>query len=1075
MEKTFRNFANILLIGGVLITGGVANHLKAESPQEAKIAVTGVVSDADGPVIGASVVEKGNPGNGVATDVDGKYSLRVSPSATIAVAYLGYSTKEVPVNGQTTINVTLAEDVGTLDEVVVVGFGTQKKVNLTGAISTVSAEAFESRPVSNIGQALQGLVPNLNISIAKGELNETPKFNIRGGTTMSYNTDDSKWQVDNGSPLIIVDGVELDETMLNQMNPNDIDAMSVIKDASAAAIYGTKATFGVILITTKSGKFNQKGKINYSYELSYDTPTALPDIMNALEIQQASMNMTRWTLGTPSALDEQKLEAIKKYMANPTDENRYFMNGSSIVWVGNMNPYKEVVRDWTPTQKHNLSVSGGSDKMTYYVSLGYQGEEGMYKIQTDSRERYNGTVRVNTKVKDWFNIEGKVSYNKVTFDGPYIPSYKGNIWNILQQDADKNINMPIKTGPNDPIPNTYTDNFLGWVDFGARTTNTRQTAVLSVSPEFIIIPKVLKVRADMSYTPQTYRANRRVPEHRYVTYNWGATVSEVSETTENQARLEQTQTDTYLLNAYAEFNKTFAEKHNVSAVLGFSQEKVDYSQLVENLHRLFSPDIQNPAVVEDIALNTMETGGQIRTGRSVFGRINYNYAEKYLFEMNGRQDGSSRFTPNERYFFFPSFSAGWRISEESFMAPTKDYLSNLKVRASWGKLGSQPELYYPYQATMTSESASYWIDGQYVTKVKAPNLISPTLTWEKAETSNFGVDAGFLDNRLNASFEVYRRTTTDILVEGTEAYPNTLGTAPPRKNAGSIEANGWELTLQWTDRLANGLRYNAGFNLADARTKVLSFPSNPEKLIDIDSGNGTTKTLYEGAYVGDIWGYETGGILQAEDLELNSAGTGYNFYAPKQQGTNYYPGDIWFRDLNGDGLINGGSNTVNNSGDRRIIGNNTPRYRYNITGGASWMGLDASIFFSGVGARDVWTNSYTYWGSTQNGAGSKWMNEQAWQPDRTNAKFPRYLGTNNKTPQTGYLMDGSYLRLKQAVVGYTLPSKLTAGTGIEKVRLSLAGYNLFEITDVPTVFDPDQISAAYPSKRTVAFSAQITF
>jgi hypothetical protein len=353
-----------------------------------------------------------------------------------------------------------------------------------------------------------------------------------------------------------------------------------------------------------------------------------------------------------------------------------------------------------------------------------------------------------------------------------------------------------------------------------------------------------------------------------------------------------------------------------------------------------------------------------------------------------------------------------------------------------------------------------------VTKVGSPNLVSPTLTWEKAETTNFGVDAGFLKNKLTTSFEVYTRRTSDILVEGSEAYPNTLGATPPTRNAGTLEAKGWEWTLQWADVLSNGIRYNVGFNLADARTRVVSFPSNPTKIIG---------TLYDGAYVGDIWGYETGGILQATDLVLNAAGTAYDFYGPKQQGTNYYPGDIWFKDINGDGLINSGSNTVNSAGDRRIIGNSTPRYRYNITGGASWKGFDANIFFSGVGKRDVWISSSTFWGSTQNGAGSKWMNERAWQPDRTDAKYPRYLGTNNKTAQTGYLMNGSYLRLKQMIVGYTLPAKLTNGLGIEKLRFSLAGYNLFEITDIPTIFDPDQISDAYPSKRTVAFSAQITF
>jgi TonB-linked SusC/RagA family outer membrane protein len=1033
-----------------------------------------VVDDQNEALMGVSVVVKGKPAQGTATDIDGKFSIPVSDENTVLVfSYIGFKQQEVNVAGKTTITVKMLEDSQVLDEVVVVGFQSQKKVNLTGAITAVTAEVFENRPVSNIGQALQGLVPNLNIGIKNGGLNETPSFNIRGGTTMSKNSD-GKWQVDNGSPLILVDGVEVSSDILNQMNPNDIEAMSVIKDASAAAIYGTKATFGVILITSKSGKFNQDGKISYSYELSYDTPTALPDIMNAREIQEASMNLTRWTLGTPSDLEQRKLDAVIKYMNDPSPENRYIMNGNSILWVGNMNPYKEIVRDWTPSSKHNVTLSGGSEKTTYYVSLGYQGKEGMYSINTDNTQRYNGTVRVNSKVKEWFNVEAKATYNRMDYAGPYIPSYKGNIWDIMKNDADKNINMPIKTLPTDPIPNTYTDNFLGWVAFGARSNSQSTTTVLSVSPEFIIIPKVLKVKADLSYTPETYKYTRRIPEHNYVTFNWGTTVSEVSETTENQARLVQSQTENYLMNVYAEFNKTFAQKHNLSAILGYSQERYQYAELAENLHQLFSPDILNPDAVEDKALNTMEASSPIRTGRSVFGRINYNFDNRYLFEVNGRQDGSSKFTPDGRFFFFPSVSAGWRISEESFMDFSKDWLSNLKVRASWGKLGSQPSRYYPYQAVMESGTAYYFINGQYVTQVGTPALVSPTLTWEKAESTNFGVEAAVLNSRLTAEFDLFRRKTTDILVEGSEAFPNTLGATPPTQNSGVIESRGWELSMKWADKFLGDVRYSIGFTLADARAQVLNFPSNPTKVLDLGS-DGTARGLYNKCYVGDIWGYETGGILQAGDLVLNDAGTKYTFYGPSQQGTNYYPGDLWFKDLNGDGLITSGSSTADNPGDKRIIGNSTPRFNYSITPSISWKGFDLNLFFQGVGKRDLYIENSTFWGSTQNGAGSRWMNQRAWQPDRTDAKYPRYLGANNKTPQTGYLVDASYFRLKQAILGYSVPKNLISKLSIDNLRFSVSGYNLFEITDIPKIFDPAQVSSAYPSKRTVAFSAQITF
>jgi TonB-linked SusC/RagA family outer membrane protein len=1028
--------------------------------------VSGTVTDGAEPVIGASVIVRDADGIGTVTDIDGKFTLNNVPeNAVLQVSFIGYETQNIPVRSRTTFNITLKEDSKLLDEVVVVGFGTQKKVNLTGAVASVSGDAFENRPVTNIGQALQGVMPNLNITMSDGKPNTTPNFNIRGTTSIDYNSTDSRWEIKNGEPLILVDGVEMTSSLVNQINPNDIEGMSVIKDASASAIYGTKASRGVVLITTKSGKFNQKGKISYSYDLSFDRPSALPDIMNAYEIQRFVMQNSEWTLGTVSDLDKRKLEAIEKYMADPTNpDNRYMMNGSSIVWVGNMNPYELVVRDWTPTQKHNLSVSGGSDRVAYHLSLGYLTEEGMYKIGKDTYDRYNVTARFNAKVTDWFNLETKINYNRHSYDEPYVPSYKGSIWSVLKQDADKNINMPIKTLATDPSGEQWTDNYLAWLNYGNRTVTNQWTTSMTVSPEFILIPNTLKVKADLSYLPQGRTLRRVAPKHSYITYTWSP-VSEQIEYQENRGRLEKSVTDNYQINVYADFNKTFKEKHTVSAVVGFNQEYVEYDSSVLSLRQLFSPNILNPAATEDPTLNTMETSAQIRTGRAVFGRINYNFAGKYLFEINGRYDGSSRFTPSGRYFFFPSFSAGWRISEEAFMADTKQWLTNLKVRASYGKLGSQPDSYYPYQPQMSSSSSNYWIDGSWSNSVHAPNLISPYLTWEKTATTNFGIDATFL-GRLDFSLDIFERKVTDILVEGSAAYPNVLGTTAPRENSGIIRGRGWELTLDWRDKLPNGLRYNAGFTLSDATTKVLNYPSNAIKTLGDYS-------YYNGMTVGEIWGYETGGILQAEDLVLN--GNQYIFYGPRHSG-NLYPGDPWLKDLNNDGVINTGSNTADNPGDRRIIGNNTPRYKYGITLGASWKGFDLNLLFQGVAKRDLWIGSTTYWGGGTNNAGSKWMYERSWKPDQTDAAFPRYKSTaGSPSVQTGWLVNGAYLRMKQAVLGYTLPAELTKKLWIEKLRFTLSGYNLFEITEIPSIFDPDQISDSYPQKRTVSLGAQITF
>lgn len=1066
--RLIRFLCFFLLIGGVHGVGyantDIPEEISIKTPEQAKTITGTVVDNNNEPLVGVSVTLKGKDNVGVSTDIDGKYSITVPDAKAVLVfSYIGFHSREITVGDKSVIDVTLEENMRELDEVVVVGFQQQKKVNLTGQIVNVGPEIFENRPVSNVGKALQGVVPNLNIDISNGAPNTAPSMNIRGGTSMAADSN-GKYYITSAAPLVLVDGIEMSATLLNQMNPNDIESMSVIMDASAAAIYGTKAAFGVILVTTKSGKFNQKGKISYSYDISWDTPTAIPDLLDSYTIQLAGMNKTRWTLGVPSAQDETKLEAFKKYIDNPIPENAYYMDGSTIVWAGNMDPYELAVRNWTPTQKHSLSFQGGSDRVAYYLSLGYQMQEGMYKINTDEYKRYNAAARINAKVTNWFNVEAKINYNETNYVSPYIAGGKGSIWSAMRAETHKNINMPIMTaatGPSpDHMPNVYTDNILAWLSYGASTNSTSATTSLAISPEFIILPNMLKVKADLSYMPQTSKSQRRSPKHEYVTTAWSL-VTEQSEVAEHRGFLSKSQTDSYAINVYADFNKRFAEAHNLSAILGYNQESVDYNYQAVTLRRLFSPDVLKPNASEDPSLHENSVTSQRRTGRAVFGRVTYNYKERYLFEMNGRYDGSSRFTPNERYFFFPSFSLGWRIAEESFMAPTRGWLDNLKVKASWGQLGDQPGSYYPYQAVMNSGKAGYLIDGTYVTTVNAPGLVTPNLTWQKATTQNLGVEANLLGNRIDFAFSVFQRTTKDILTNGAAAYPSTLGATAPLENSGKIRANGWELMIGWRDQLANGLRYSASFSLADSRTKVMHYAANPTKNLS---------QLYAGAYLGDIWGYDVGGILQEGDLTLNDKGTAYIYNGPKSSGANYYPGYVWYKDNNGDGKIDSGSNTVDNSGDLRLIGNSTPRFKYGIRGTVSYKGFDAEIFFQGVGKRDYWTGSSTYWGG---GAGSKWMYDRSWTPDRTDAKFPMYGAAPSTS--SNYLLDASYLRLKQVIVGYTLPQSLTRKIGIDRIRVNASGYNIFEISDVPGLFDLDTMSDAYPIQRTIAFGVQIGF
>jgi TonB-linked SusC/RagA family outer membrane protein len=1022
--------------------------------------VTGTVTDGVEPVIGASITVKGAAGVGTITDIEGDFSLgNVPENAVLIVSFVGYEPQEVSVAGKTIISIVLKEDPKLLDEVVVVGFGTQKKVNLTGAVTSITAEKFENRPVTNIGQALQGVVPNLNIGISTGQPNTVPSFNIRGGTTISGGS------VSNGAPLILVDGVDFSATMLNQMNPNDIESMSVIKDASAAAIYGTKATFGVVLITTKSGKLNQKGRVSYSYDLSYDTPSALPDIMNTVDVLQSQQLVNEWKLGTTSDIEKLRLEKAKEYMANPTLENRYFENGGTIYWVMNNNPYDIVVRDWTPTHKHNVNISGGSEKITYYLSLGYQNQEGMYKISNDLYNRYNLMARFNAKVNDWFNVSAKVNYNRTDYNAPAsnpesLPGAKGNLWSAAQREPEKNLMMPIKTLPTDPAPDAYTDNILAWMSYGAKSKSVSSSAALSITPEFILLPNILKAKAELSYTPQASNSTSSDPYHVYIKPGSWTQLNETSTASDgNQGSISKTTTDSYLINAYFDYTQTFGGKHNLAAIAGYSQEYVDYTSLSVNLKRLFSSDVLKPGAAEDITLHTSSTGAQRRTGRSVFGRINYNYDNKYLFEINGRYDGSSRFTPRERFVFFPSFSAGWRISEEAFMKDVH-WLDNLKIRGSYGKLGSQPSDYYPYQAVMGTGQPGFILDGTYISSVNTPGLVSPTLTWEKAATTNAGIDITVLGNRLNASFDIYERKTTDILTTGTVAYPSILGATAPLENSGAIKANGWELEIKWNDRIED-FNYSVTATLADAVTTVLTYPANPTK---------TYGSLYDGKKVGEIWGYDFGGILQAEDLVLD--GNKYIYYGPHASTYTVYPGYAWYLDRNGDGFISTGSGTVDNPGDYHIIGNSTPRYNYGLTLDASWNGFDLNVFFQGVGKRDYWVDSSTFWGSVGNG-GSQWMWENSWKPDQTDAKYPMYGAVPSVCDY--YLINAAYLRLKQLVLGYTLPTSIAQKIRADKIRFCLSGYNLMTLSEIPSLLDPTQMGDHYPQKKTFSVGAQITF
>lgn len=1049
-----KNKVLIMLMGFFLF----AHQLFAQD-----VSVSGNVKDEKGEaLIGVSIQIKGTP-TGNITDIDGNFTLSSVPAnGELVFSYMGYQTQTIPVKGKSVINVVLKEDSQALDEVVIVGFGTQKKVNLTGAVASVGAEVLENKPVANIGQALQGVVPNLNVSATNSSPNATPSFNVRGGTSIGLDSDGKKYEVKNGSPLIIVDGIQVDADYLNMMNPSDIENISVLKDASASAIYGARATYGVMLITTKSGKNDSKASVTYNMNLQWNTPSHIPDILDAYTIQLAKNREAEMTGGTVTPWMETLLAAKKKYMEDPRSENAWIYNEGSttnMTWVANMNPYEVGVKGWTPLQRHNISISGGSAKTRYYISLGYQRQEGMYTINTDVQNRYNINMNLNTNITKWLDVATKISYNTSNYNEPYMNAQKGSVWSAMKNDPGRNVNMPIKTGANDPIPDAWTDNILGWLAYGATQSTKNTNTVFNITPTITICPE-LNVKAELSYRPTEYFQKRVIPTRNYVVDNWNSTIN--SHTYPSTVREETRHSDYYTINAYANFNKAFGN-HNISAVAGFNQEWYYYRKLYGEAEDILTNDLPTLG---------MTTGSQY-TGdneehwaiRGAFLRANYDYAGRYLFEFSGRYDGTSRFGHDTRYQFFPSFSAGWRISEEKFMANTRSWLDNLKIRGSWGSLGNQDVSNYAYIASYGAADYISWVmNNEQIKGMNPTAIIASDLTWETASTLDFGVDVTTLNGRLDATFDWYTRRTTDILMDGTK-LPAVLGASVPKRNSGELKTNGWELSVKWKDQLSNGIRYDIGLVLSDYQSEVIKFTGNPNSLLS---------SLYDGMKMGEIWGYETVGILQESDFTVDENGKKV-LIGPDQSKvqTTLYPGDVRYADLNNDGEISNGDNTLENPGDRKIIGNSTPRFQYGITGNISWKNFDLNIFFQGVGKKDVWISDNVFWGGDT--AGNWEMYNNSWTPEHTDAKYPMYAGRISSITQSGYLFNAAYLRLKTLALGYTLPKAWVSKAKLSNVRLSLSGYNLFEITQIPNLYDPDQISSSYPMMRSVAFGLQVGF
>lgn len=1054
MKKITRQVSMFLVIGvlGLPATLQAKTEMEVSSPEMVQERVSGTVTDASGPVIGATVMQKGTT-NGTITDMDGKFSLDgVKKGDVIQITYIGYIMQEITYTGKP-IQVKLVEDSKKLDEVVVVGYATVKKANLTGAVSAVDSKVLEDRPIINLGQGLQGTIPNLNITTS-GQPGKGSTYNVRGETS-----------INGGSPLVLVDGVEMDP---NLINPQDVASVSVLKDAASASIYGARAAYGVILITTKTGKKNMPTQVSLDASISFNSPTTRPSYMNSMEYanwMNAANNLTNGR----DLFSPDEMEHITAYFNDPANNSPVFVTNDPNSWqygncqagkyayCGNTDWMKEMYKKSYPLQQYNVNISGGSDKATYYTSVGYTDQGSLLRYGDEGFRKFNMVNNINYDINNWLNVSMKTSYIRTELSGIVQDGVHGEAW--IGNDTQPL--MPVKHPDGNWAGQGNYTNFAAVLDeMGSRKTTKNDfwnTLALKLTP-------LKGMTINMDYTFNYYTEHNKNHIKSFNEYGIDGNFLQVFQYSKPNSVYEGQNNDTYnAFNFFGDYERTFG-KHYFKVMAGYNQETKHTRSLYAQRENLISNDL--PSMGSATGEKYVGNSDDSWATRSGFFRVNYTYADRYLLELNGRYDLSSKFPKDDRAVFNPSFSVGWKLSEESwFKNPTNGFFDELKIRGSYGSLANQAldNGWHSYLSTYGTGTMSYIMGGAQNQYVSPGGLVSTSITWEKVTQWDLGLDFAILNNRLQGTFDYYQRSTTGMLGAG-KVLPSVLGTSEPEENAADMVTRGWELSLSWNDRLENGFHYSASFNLSDTQAEITKF-DNPTKSL--------SSSYYEGQILGDIWGYES--ALFQSQAEIDAA--------PDQSqldgGIKKVPGDIKFINLNGDNVVDNGENTVDNPGDMKIIGNNKARFRYGFNISADWKGFDLGIFFQGVGKRDLMLPATFKWQY-----GSQWQVPVAtaqdyWREDNTSAYYPvarfnggKALGQN----QTRYLLNAAYLRLKSLSVGYTLPQALTQQWGIQKCRIYFSGENLLTFKHTPEGFDPELDNPyKYPQQKSLSVGINVTF
>lgn len=1053
---------------------------KSQPKNRNTITIRGVVVDNNEiPIIGVAVVNE-TTGKGVVSDAGGQFALTAAVGDELTVSCLGYTPRIV--TAEEVMTIILEESSISLDALVVVGYGTQKKANLIGAVSQVSSEEFKDRPVSNLGRALQGSIPNLNITYGSGLPGQETGLNIRGVASINGS----------GVPLVLIDGVE---GSIDRINPGDVESVSVLKDAASAAIYGARAGFGVILITTKTNE-DGNNRVSYSGRYSISAPTTSTDFVTtgydaAMMVDEFSRSYNGTTYTRYDGEDYRQLWARREDKTENVDRPWVVQKNGKYMYYANFDWYNYLFDYTQPSWNHDLSVAGGTKKFNYLLSGSHYTKDGLYAQNTDAYKTNSLNMKFTSQVKDWLTVTGNT---RVFSSGYRSPGYDfedgGNIPNYTFHA------LPFITPTNPDGSNVYTntvsanapaDGFAAMVNRGKAFSELKLTQYdIGVGGSMIPL-KGWNITGTFNYKryqrEKTYRSANMTYSEMYPEISI-ATTGYFNDKLRETIQVQQH----YTYDLYSTYEDSVND-HNFKVLLGVNHEIFESKRLYGTKTEIQS-EILNDL---NLGVGAAETSGGRDRWRILgfFSRLNYDYMGRYLAEVSMRYDGTSRFPKDDRWGFFPSVAFGWRLSEEQFMQSAKKVFNNFKIRASVGSLGNQAIAdSYPYiQSLSPSLSGSYIMNGSkiYITSLGAQQ--SGDLTWETVVTKNLGFDLASLKGRLSFTGDFYLRDTKDMLIPG-KKLPGVYGMSSPNMNAGDLRTAGYELILNWQDSfifLGEPFRYGISTSLADSKSKITKY----------DNPDNSLMNFIVGRDIGEIWGYHIEGLFESDlaaatrDVDQSFVNRHiYNGATGEYKGLK--AGDLIYADLNDDGVVNRGDYTLANPGDLRVIGNSRPRWHYSLNANASWFGFDFSVFFQGIGRQNIYpgNSNMLFWGGYARPYASfipKSFLTDTWSEDNKDAYYPKVRGyaraDGGSLSQINdrYLQDLAYLRLKNLTFGYTIPESLTRKAFIQKIRFYFSGDNLLTFTKLRSDYlDPEQMTSdpngrVYPFSKTFSFGVDVIF